>query len=242
MNRAYSLLTIKTVDNERRTIRGVATTPGVDRVGDIVEPLGVQFKNPLPLLWQHRHDQPIGTVKFDKPTKDGITFEAELPIVNEAGTLKDRIDEAWQSIKLGLVRGVSIGFKPIEYAFMDEGGIRFIKVALLELSAVTIPANADAVIAGKSLTAANIAALKKFDVRATDVQPVGRKGERQVRLVAPAGKSLARSERIVRLHDNSHRLTANERKQIADLKAGLRFGGVVRLTAEDVRNARRVRG
>ena len=36
-----------------RMITGVATTPTPDRVGDIIEPLGVRFNNPLPLLWQH---------------------------------------------------------------------------------------------------------------------------------------------------------------------------------------------
>lgn len=166
MNRAYSALTVKAVDEERRIIRGVATTPGVDRVGDIVEPLGVTFKNPLPLLWQHQHDKPIGTVKFDKPTKDGITFEAEMPEIVEPGALRDRIEEAWQSIKSGLVRAVSIGFRPIEYAFMDEGGVRFLKTEVFELSAVTIPANADAVITGKSLDQAAITVIKKFDTGA----------------------------------------------------------------------------
>lgn len=146
MNRAYSVLEIKSVNEGERVISGVATTPTPDRMGDIVDPLGVTFKNPLPLLWQHRADQPIGTVKFDKPTKDGITFEATIADIAEPGTLKDRLDEAWQSIKTGLVRAVSIGFRALEYSFMDEGGIRFISSEVLELSAVTIPANADATI------------------------------------------------------------------------------------------------
>ena len=114
MDRAYSLLTVKGVDEEARVITGIATTPSTDRVGDIVEPMGVSFKNPLPFLWQHQHDKPIGTVKFDKPTKAGITFTATLPKVTEDGALKDRIEEAWQSIKLGLVRAVSIGFRAVE--------------------------------------------------------------------------------------------------------------------------------
>jgi HK97 family phage prohead protease len=145
-NRAYSVLTVKSVDEEKRIIRGVATTPTVDRVGDIIDPLGVKFDNPLPLLWQHEHDKPIGSVKFDKPTKAGINFEAEIASTDEPGTLKDRLDEAWQSIKMGLVRAVSIGFRAIEYAFMDSGGVRFVETEVYELSAVTIPANADALI------------------------------------------------------------------------------------------------
>ena len=167
MNRAYSLLTVKAVEEDKRIIRGVATTPTVDRVGDIVEPLGVTFKNPLPLLWQHMHDKPIGTVVFDAPTAEGITFTAELPVIEEAGALRDRIEEAWQSIKANLVRAVSIGFRALEYAWMDEGGIRFIKTEVYELSAVTIPAQPDAVITSlKSLDADGLALVKKFDVNA----------------------------------------------------------------------------
>jgi HK97 family phage prohead protease len=145
-NRAYSFLEVKSIDEDKRIIRGVATTPTVDRVGDIIDPLGVKFSNPMAFLWQHRHDQPIGSVKFQKPTKTGIDFEAEIASTDEPGTLKDRLDEAWQSIKLGLVRAVSIGFRPIEYAFMDSGGIRYNETEVYELSAVTIPANSDALI------------------------------------------------------------------------------------------------
>ncbi|MDX3929243.1 MAG: phage major capsid protein [Shinella sp.] len=146
MNRMYSVLTVKAVEEEQRIIRGIATTPNPDRVGDIVEPLGVQFKNPMPLLHQHDHDKPVGSVTFDKPTKDGITFEAKLPIIEEAGPLRDRIETAWGELKAGLVRAVSIGFRALEYSWMDDGGVRFISTEVLELSLVSVPANADAVI------------------------------------------------------------------------------------------------
>lgn len=144
--RGYSLLTVKAVSEEQRVISGIATTPDTDRVGDIVESMGLQFKNPLPLLWQHQHDKPVGTVKFDKPTKDGVGFTATLPVIEEAGPLRDMIEMAWQSVKARLVRGVSIGFRALEYNFMDEGGIRFLKSEVYELSLVTIPANASATI------------------------------------------------------------------------------------------------
>lgn len=147
-NRAYSVLTIKAVDEEARVIRGIATTPAVDRVGDIIDPMGVKFQNPLAFLWQHQHDKPIGSVKFDKPTAKGIEFEATIahPDTVDSVTLKDRLQEAWDSIKTGLVRAVSVGFRPVEYSYMDNGGIRFSETEVFELSAVTIPANSDALI------------------------------------------------------------------------------------------------
>jgi HK97 family phage major capsid protein/HK97 family phage prohead protease len=146
---AFSLLTVKDVSatpGKATVITGIATTPTPDRVDDIVEPLGVTFKNPLPLLWQHDMCAPIGTVVFDAPTAKGITFTATIPYVEEEGDLKDRIDEAVQSVKYGLVRGVSIGFRPLEYNWMEDGGIRFVESEVYELSLVTIPANADATI------------------------------------------------------------------------------------------------
>jgi HK97 family phage major capsid protein/HK97 family phage prohead protease len=147
-NRAYSFLEVKEFDDgDERVIRGIATTPSPDRVGDIVEPLGVQFKNPLPLLWQHEADKPVGLVTFEKPTKKGIAFEARLPKNLEPGKLKERVEEAWQSVKAGLVRAVSIGFRTLEYEIIkDTGGIKFNKSEVMELSLVTIPANADATI------------------------------------------------------------------------------------------------
>lgn len=147
INRAYSVLEVKGWDDDERVIRGVATTPTPDRMGDVVEPLGVEFKNPMPLLWQHDATKPVGTVEFDKPTKAGITFKAKVAKVADAGALKDRVDEAWQSLRAGLVRGVSIGFRSLEHALMKEtGGLRFLKSEVMELSLVTIPANADATI------------------------------------------------------------------------------------------------
>lgn len=145
-NRAYSILNIKTVDDEKRVIRGTATTPKPDRVGDIVEPLGVKFKNPMPLLWQHDSRKPIGEVRFDKPTEDGIDFEARLADPNEATSpaLKDRLQEAWDSVKMKLVKAVSIGFRALEHSWMDDGGIHFLKTEVMELSLVTIPANDEA--------------------------------------------------------------------------------------------------
>jgi HK97 family phage major capsid protein/HK97 family phage prohead protease len=141
-NFAYSTLQIKSVDAERRVITGIATTPTTDRMGDIVEPKGAEFQLPIPFLWQHDSRQPIGEVTKARVTTEGIEVEVHLANLEEPGKLKDRLDEAWQSIKTGLVKGLSIGFSATEFSRI-ESGLRFIKWLWLELSAVTIPANAD---------------------------------------------------------------------------------------------------
>ena len=154
-NRAYSVLQVRSVDAEQRVIEGIATTPTVDRVGDVIDPMGASYADDLPLLWQHRHDQPVGRVKFGAPTKDGIPFTATIPLVPHGGALQARVDEAWDSVRAGLVRAVSIGFRALKDGVetMKGGGYRFTKTEIMELSLVTIPANSDAV----------ITAIKAFD-------------------------------------------------------------------------------
>lgn len=152
--RAWSTFVVKSVDESQRTIEGIASTPNTDRVGDIVEPQGAQFKLPLPFLMHHDSEQPVGHVIAASPTKAGIGVQIQLAKTTEPGTLRDRLDEAFQSIKLGLVRGLSIGFKPVEYSYIEAtGGVHFTKWDWLELSAVTIPANSDA----------SITSIKRFD-------------------------------------------------------------------------------
>lgn len=174
LNRAYSLLAIKQVDEDARTITGMATTPAPDRMQDIVEPMGAQFKLPLPLLWQHDSKQPIGHVTKAKVGKDGIEIVASI-----AKGVTDEIDRAWKLIKAGLVQGLSIGFKATETARIEKtGGIRFIKWEWLELSAVTIAANQSASIATiKSIDTAQRAASGRTEPRhVVELNPPGASG------------------------------------------------------------------
>lgn len=144
LNRACTLMTVKSVDEDKRIITGIASTPSPDRDGDIMEPDGAKFGSENPFLWQHDRQQPIGNC-FAKKIKDGLQITAQLviPTPDMPSQLAARLDEAWASIKSGLVKGLSIGFKPIKYAFLDSGGIQFLEWELLEVSAVTIPANAE---------------------------------------------------------------------------------------------------
>ncbi len=162
-NRAYAVMDIKeaTEVDGKRVFTGIASTPSTDRMDDIVEPLGAQFKLPMPLLWQHDSRQPIGWVTAAKVTADSIEVTCELAVVPEESNLKQRLLDAWLSIKHKLVRGLSIGFNSIEHSQIDgTWGYRFTKWEWLELSAVTIPANQDASITAiKSLSRMKLAAL-----------------------------------------------------------------------------------
>jgi hypothetical protein len=149
MDRAYSALSIKAIEDrgEFVFIKGIASTPTLDRQGDIVVPQGARFALPLPLLWQHKHDKPVGHVTDAKATSGNIQFDARIPVVREPGALKDRIDEAIQSLRLKLVAFTSIGFTPVAEAIKRiASGYQYDLWNWHELSLVTIPAQPEAVI------------------------------------------------------------------------------------------------
>lgn len=188
MHRAYSVIELKAVDDDARVIEGIASTPTPDRVGDIVEPMGAQFTVPMPLLWQHDHTKPVGSVEFAKPSSKGIRFRAKIARVSEPPGLKARLDEAWQSVKAGLVRAVSIGFSPLEHSLMENGGYRFLSWDWIELSLVTIPANAEATITN----------IKSID---TALRAASGKAHGDAAPAEPAPEAATEAARIVRLHD-----------------------------------------
>lgn len=144
--RLYSHVVVKSIDDDKWEITGIASTPGTDRHGDIVEYEGAEYSLPIPLLWQHDHLSPIGKVTRAKKTKNGIEIVAQIvkPVADMPSQLVARLKEAWHSVKSGLSSGFSIGFRPIEYSFMDDGGVRFARYEIFEISVVNIPANSDA--------------------------------------------------------------------------------------------------
>ena len=144
---AFAGLTVKAYDDEKREFSGIATTPSPDKVRDVVAPLGAVFTLPIPLLAGHKHDKPIGEVYEARVTRSGIEYKARIPKVTEDGDFKDRVDLAWQEIKYGVVKGVSIGFAALDYDMLPTGGLHFKKWRWDELSTVAIPASAEATIA-----------------------------------------------------------------------------------------------
>jgi len=168
VDRAYSVLTIKSIDPATRRIRGIATTPETDRSGDVLESLGARFAPEIPLLLHHNKQTPVGVARLQRPTAAGIEFEAELPIIDEPGAVKDEVDRAWTSILHKLIRGVSIGFKPAREAVevLKSGGLRVKAFEIFELSLVTIPAH----------QSATLAVVKSLDQAASGLTPPGVSG------------------------------------------------------------------
>lgn len=145
MERATFSLELKSATDDDRIIEGIATTPTPDRAGDILEPGGAQFSLPIPLLFHHDQTQPIGEVFEARVTPAGIFIKARIASVDEPGPLKNRLDEAYQSLKAKLVKGFSIGFQPIDVKpIKGSYGRHVLKWLWGEVSAVTLPANVEA--------------------------------------------------------------------------------------------------
>jgi HK97 family phage prohead protease len=148
--KAYSLLSEKQFDENDTIIRGWATTVTPDRIDDVVVPDGVVFRtDDVKLLMHHDHRLPVGTVKFGKPTKKGLPFEARLPDVKEEGLVRDRVREAIHSIRYNLISAVSIGFRALQggVEVMKNGGLKFNSWEMIELSLTPTPMQPEAVFA-----------------------------------------------------------------------------------------------
>lgn len=186
VQRAYAAFTVKELDNGRRRFEGRATSPATDRVSDSIDPLGAKFSNPIILLRQHWHSEPIGRVNLRKPTAKGIDFDAEIPVVTEQSSFKDRCDSAWGEIAYGVIRAVSIGFRPIRYEYKDDGGIHFSEIEIYELSTVSVAALDEAVItAVKSLDGAPLPRNVVDLIRAADGRKTG-----AVKLIDPRPRGI----------------------------------------------------
>lgn len=198
IERAYSLLSIKSIDEDERVITGIATTPTADRVGDIVEPKGAEFKLPIPLLWQHDSDSPVGWVEKAKVTAEGILVTCRFHKETEEGDLKQFLDRAWQQVRSKLVAGFSIGFKSLEQSRLGETwSYRYLRWMWLELSCVTIPANADA----------TIQTVKQFDTK----RPAASGTRRAVSPSTPGASGIQRK--------GSASMTKTPSEQIAEQQA-----------------------
>jgi HK97 family phage major capsid protein/HK97 family phage prohead protease len=158
-DRAYCTLEIKSFQADARIIEGVASSPAPDRRGDVLVPEGAEFALPMPLLWQHDTTQPIGEVLEASVTPAGIRIRAQIAQVDEPGPLKTRLDEAWQSVKARLVKGLSVGFKPLEARPVTKsdpyGGLHVSRWCWVETSAVTLPMNVAATITAIKSAAAS---------------------------------------------------------------------------------------
>lgn len=94
-------------------------------------------KRPIPMLWQHRSDVPIGVWDDFEEDAKGLKMSGRVNLETQRGT------EAWSDIKMKAVTGLSIGYYEIKADPYDYGSTeprKLIELDLRETSPVTFPA------------------------------------------------------------------------------------------------------
>ena len=124
-------------------ITGLASTPEVDRTGDIIQydawlkgGLENYKKNPV-ILFNHSYAKPIGKAVEIHPDVDGLRIKAKIS--KAAGEILDLIKD-------GVLGAFSVGFRIKDADYMPEtDGFRIKDAELFEISVVSVPANQSAV-------------------------------------------------------------------------------------------------
>jgi len=132
----------------------VMSTEDVDRMGDIIRAKGwdlSEFKNNPIALWGHNHRSPIGV--WEKVRVEGKRLIGKLKFA-AAGTSSE-IDTLRSLVEQRILKAVSVGFMPVEYAELKDSkgrfeGYDFIKSILHETSLVSVPANQNALAVARS--------------------------------------------------------------------------------------------
>lgn len=211
---------------ERDGMDFVLSDETIDRYGDVVKAEGWVLsnfrKNPI-ALFGHSSSFPIGT--WSNVRVEGGKLVGRL-VLAARGT-SARIDELLSLVQQGILRAVSVGFRPMESEPIDPkvpwDGTRYLKQELLECSLVSVPANPAALQLARSLNISDetlsLAFGEHAETRRRDATAIGEHaGTKTAAGIKPAGapsrlkvKNMNLSQRIM---DAKTKLTAKEQERI----------------------------
>lgn len=134
----------------------VLSNEDVDRMGDVIMADGWDLKafklNPV-ALFGHDTRFPVGT--WANLRVEGKRLLGDLRLAAK-GT-SQRIDEIIALVEQGVLRAVSVGFRPLKQEPLNRdsdehfGPFRYLRQELLETSLVSVPANSSALAVAKGL-------------------------------------------------------------------------------------------
>lgn len=152
-----SIFNVKAEELEERTVRFKISSEVVDRDGDILIAKGCNFdnfkKNPQFLGFHNYHEYPLGIPKNWGVDGDSVYCDVYFPTIDELSTNPAEasekaklVDFTYHCYKTGMLNAVSVGFIT-NFAEPNNatGGFIVKDWELLEFSAVTVPANQDAI-------------------------------------------------------------------------------------------------
>ena len=141
---------VKAADDDSRVIKFKGSTGDKDRMGEIITQSGWKLnnykRNPVFLGFHSYHAPPIGKAINVEKTDNALAFDIEFADA-ETYAFADTI---YRLYKGGFMNAVSVGFIPLKWedgdSKSDDKGVRrtYLEQELLELSAVSVPANANA--------------------------------------------------------------------------------------------------
>ena len=152
-----SIFNVKAEELEERTVRFKISSEVVDRDGDILIAKGCNFdnfkKNPQFLGFHNYHEYPLGIPKNWGVDGKSVYCDVYFPTIDELSTNPAEasekaklVDFTYHCYKTGMLNAVSVGFIATDAEPNKETGGFIVKDwELLEFSAVTVPANQDAI-------------------------------------------------------------------------------------------------
>lgn len=193
----------QTEDEEYFVVEGMAAVYGnIDLGDDLIEQGAFKLElikdNTRPVLWQHYSSEPIGVGVFEEMS-NGLFVKIRMPKNDQF--VKERV---MPQIKIGSVKGLSIGYttEDYEYVTIGERRIRKLKrLGLREVSAVTFPMNQEAqILAAKQYLLNHVESLeiedsktvppfKNYDLAGNDIKWDKTKSVNQIRKLTGSEKA-----------------------------------------------------
>ena len=152
-----AIFNVKAEELGERTVRFKISSEVVDRDGDILIAKGCNFenfkKNPQFLGFHNYHEYPLGIPKNWGIEGNAVYCDVYFPTIEELSSEREYasekaklVDFTYHCYKTGMLNAVSVGFIPMDAVPNKEtGGAIVNEWELLEFSAVTVPANQDAI-------------------------------------------------------------------------------------------------
>lgn len=152
-------LRIKSVDKKGRRVTAMASTPDLDRDGEIILPSAFKeslarfMRNPV-VLTSHNHRLDDGRSPVVGNVVDAKVSGEGLLVVIEFHAETELAEEYWRLYSEKIQRALSVGFIPQESEWQQQDGERVLvhtKVELLEISCVPVGSNRQALTRAQQL-------------------------------------------------------------------------------------------
>lgn len=150
--------------DDKKLMRFVISTDTVDRQNDTINQTGWKLDNFMKggtILWSHDYSG----LPIAKPVSVEMSGGKLIAVADftDSSKIYPFADTVYQMLDKGLIRGTSVGFKPIKYVFNAErGGVDYSEQELLEFSICPVGANPEALVMGAKSFGIDLLPMKQW--------------------------------------------------------------------------------